>query len=52
MYHHLGLYRMLWEGKPRAEGQALPGEAKLLLLLRCLQEINMAAKVPLLRKAA
>lgn len=52
MYHHLGLCRMLWEGKPQAEGQALPSEAKLLLLLRCLQEINMAAKVPLLRKAA
>lgn len=43
---------MLWEGKPRAEGQAFPGEAKLLLPLRCSQEINMAAKVSLLRKAA
>lgn len=52
MCHHLVLYRTLWEGKPRAEGQALAGEAKLLLPLRCTWEINMVAEVSLLKQAA
>lgn len=43
---------MLWESKPKAEGQALAGEAKLLLPLRCTWEINMVAKVSFLQQAA
>lgn len=46
------LYRTLWESKPRAEGRALAGEAELLLPLRCTWEINMVAKVSLLKQAA
>lgn len=52
MYHHLVLHRTLWESKPRAEGQALTGEAKLSLPLRCMQEINVVAEVSLLKQAA
>jgi len=52
MYHHLVLYRMLWERKAGAEGQGLAGEAKLLLPLRCTWEINMVAKVSFLKQTA
>lgn len=45
------LYGILWEGKPGAEGQALTGEAKLLLPLRCTQEINKVAKLSFLKQA-